>query len=76
MSAGRHVKLFRNGRNQTVRIPRAFDFPREDVVMREEGDRLIIGPAPPFSLLGLLATSPLEEAFPPIADPPPDTVVV
>jgi antitoxin VapB len=43
--------------------------------MRKEGDRLIIEPAPPRSLLAVLATlEPLEETFPDIADPPPEDV--
>lgn len=43
----RHVKLFKNGRNQAVRIPREFELPGEDAVMRKEGTRLILEPAPP-----------------------------
>lgn len=75
MSPERHVKLFKNGRNQAVRIPREFELPGEDAVMRKEGDRLIIEPAPPLSLLALLATlAPLEEDFPPITDSTPDPV--
>jgi antitoxin VapB len=75
MAAERHVKLFKNGRNQAVRIPREFELPGEDAVMRKEGDRLIIEPAPPKSLLAVLATlPPLDEAFPPIADLPVDPV--
>ena len=71
----RHVKLFKNGRNQAVRIPREFELPGEDAVMRKEGDRLIIEPARPRSLLSVLATlKPLDETFPPIADAPPDPV--
>ena len=71
----RHVKLFKNGRNQAVRIPREFELPGEDAIMRKEGDRLIIEPAPPKSLLALLATlAPLDEAFPAIPDPAPDPV--
>jgi antitoxin VapB len=77
MVAHRHVKLFRNGRNQAVRIPRAFELPGEDAVMHRDGDRLIIEPAPPKTLLALLATlRPLDEEFPPIADPPPDPVAL
>ena len=73
--AERHVKLFRNGRNQAVRIPREFELPGEDAVMRREGDRLVIEVAPPRSLLGLLATwRPLDEDFPEIEDRPPDDV--
>jgi antitoxin VapB len=73
----RHVKLFRNGRNQAVRIPREFELPGEDAIMRKDGDRLIIEPAAPKSLLTLLATlTPLDEEFPPIPDAPPDTVAL
>jgi antitoxin VapB len=71
----RHVKLFKNGRNQAVRIPREFELPGKDAIMRKEGERLIIEPAPPKSLLKLLATlAPLDEEFPPIPDAPPDPV--
>jgi antitoxin VapB len=56
MTAERHVKLFRNGRNQAVRIPREFELPGADAIMRKEGERLIIEPFPPKSLLAVLAT--------------------
>ena len=75
MTSGRHVKLFKNGRNQAVRIPREFELPGDDAIMRKDGDRLIIEPAPPKSLLALLATlAPIGEGFPQIADPPPDRI--
>jgi antitoxin VapB len=65
----RHVKLHKTGRNQVVRIPREFELPDEDAIMRKEGERLIIEPAPPNSLLAMLATlRPLDEDFPPIPD--------
>ena len=71
----RHVKLFKNGRNQAVRIPREFELPGEDAVMRKDGKRLIIEPAPPKSLLALLRTLPrLSEDFPEILDAPPPPV--
>jgi antitoxin VapB len=71
----RHVKLFKNGRNQAVRIPREFELPGEDAIMRKEGDRLIIEPTAPKSLLALLETlEPVEDEFPPIPDLPPDPV--
>jgi antitoxin VapB len=67
----RHVRLFRNGRNQAVRIPREFELPGKDAMMRKEGARLIIEPAPPTSLLAVLATlEPLDEEFPAIAELP------
>jgi antitoxin VapB len=66
---GRNVKLFKNGRNQAVRIPREFELPGDEAVMRKEGARLIIEPKPPKSLLSVLAgLKPLAEDFPPIAD--------
>ncbi|MDA0261189.1 MAG: AbrB/MazE/SpoVT family DNA-binding domain-containing protein, partial [Proteobacteria bacterium] len=42
MNPQRRVKLFKNGRNQAVRIPREFELPGEDAIMRKEGDRLVI----------------------------------
>lgn len=71
----RRVKLFRNGRNQAVRIPRAFELPGKDAVLRKEGDRLVIEPARPKSLLAVLAgLKPLDERFPRIDDRPADPV--
>ena len=71
----RHVKLFRNGRNQAVRIPREFELPGEDAIIRKEGERLIIETAPPKSLLRVLERlTPIDEEFPPILDPLPDDV--
>jgi antitoxin VapB len=71
----RHVKLFKNGRNQAVRIPREFELPGEDAILRKDGDRLILEPAPPPSLLAVLATlTPLDEKFPDIEDALPDPV--
>ena len=75
MNAHRHVKLFKNGRNQAIRIPREFELPGEDAIMHKEGDRLVIEPAPPQSLLAVLADlSPLDDDFPQIDDPPPAPV--
>ena len=64
-SSERHVRLFRNGRNQAVRIPREFELEGEEAIMRKEGGRLIVEPIRKGQLLSLLATlSPLDEAFP------------
>jgi antitoxin VapB len=74
-SPERHVKVFKNGRNKAVRIPREFEFPGEEAIMRKEGDRLVIEPVPTKSLLALLAKlAPLPEDFPAILDAPPDAV--
>ncbi len=70
---GRHVRLFRNGRNQAVRIPRDMELPGEEAVMYQQGDRLIIEPVASTSLLAFLATlEPLEEDVPEIPDAPPE----
>jgi antitoxin VapB len=73
--AERHVKIFKNGRNQAVRIPREFELPGDDAIMRKDGNKLIIEAAPPRSLLALLATlEPLGEEFPSIPDETPDAI--
>jgi antitoxin VapB len=69
MLGERRVKLFKNGRNQAVRIPREFELPGSEAIMRKDGGRLTIEPSPPHSLLAVLATlEPLEEDFPPISE--------
>jgi len=61
----RHVRLFRNGRNQALRIPKEFEFQGDEAIVRKEGDRLIVEPVRKGHLLELLATlEPLDEAFP------------
>ncbi len=75
MSAERVIKLFRNGRNQAVRIPREFELPGTDVIIRKEGPRLILEPTPKKSLLELLRSwEPIEEEFPEIEELPYDEV--
>jgi antitoxin VapB len=73
----RHVRLFRNGRNQAVRIPREFELEGDDAILRKEGDRLIIEPVRKAGLLALLASlAPLDESFPDVDEDlaPPDDV--
>jgi antitoxin VapB len=68
----REVRLFRNNRNQAVRIPVELELPGDRALLRKEGDRLIIEPVRRAGLLGLLAQwEPLDEEFPPIEDAPP-----
>ena len=69
MQTERVVRLFRNGRNQAVRIPRDLKLPGSEALLRKEGDRLIVEPMPRKSLIELLSTwDPLEEEFPDIDD--------
>jgi antitoxin VapB len=71
MGEERHVRLFRNGRNQAVRIPVEFELPGDEAIMHRDGDRLVIEPVRKRGLLALLKTmKPLAEPFPEIDDPP------
>ena len=61
----RQVRLFRNGRNQALRIPREFELEGDEAIVRKEGDRLIVEPVRKGRLLTLLGTlGPLDEPFP------------
>ncbi|MDR3469063.1 MAG: AbrB/MazE/SpoVT family DNA-binding domain-containing protein [Xanthobacteraceae bacterium] len=67
----RHVRLFRNGRNQAVRIPVEFELPGEEAIMYREGDKLVLEPVRKRGLLALLKTmKPVDENFPEIPDVP------
>lgn len=58
-----------------MRIPREFELPGNDAIMRKEGERLIIEAAPPKSLLALLdRLSPIDEQFPSIVELASDAV--
>lgn len=71
MPEQRHVRLFRNGRNQAVRIPVEFELPGDEAMMSREGDRLVIEPVRKRGLLALLKTmKPIDEEFPDIQDAP------
>ena len=77
MDQARHVRLFRNGRNQALRIPREFELEGNEAIIRQEGNCLVIEPVKRKGLLSTLATlSPLDEDFPDVDDGllPPDEV--
>ena len=72
MTEQRHVRLFRNGRNQAVRIPVEFELPGDEAIMHRDGDRLVIEPVRKRGLVALLKSmKPLAEEFPAIDDPVP-----
>ena len=75
----RAVKLFRNGANQAVRIPKEFELPGVDAIIYREGNKLIIEPQKPklekgsaAALLGVLdelaKLGPCEDEFPDVGD--------
>ena len=72
MQTERHVRLFRNGRNQAVRIPRDFELDGNEAIIRKEGNRLILEPVTAENrLIELLKTlKPIQEEFPEMEDPP------
>ena len=58
-----------------MRIPREFELPGKDAIMRKEGDRLIIEPVPAKSLLAVLdSLARIKDRFPPIPELPSDSV--
>ena len=69
MAEERHVRLFRNGRNQAVRIPREFEFDGEEAILRKQGDRLVLEPIRTGKLLSVLrALGPMNIPLPDIDD--------
>ena len=61
----RHVRLFRNGRNQAVRIPKGFEMDCDEAIIRKEGNRLVLEPVKKSGLLSVLAElKPLDDVFP------------
>jgi antitoxin VapB len=68
----RHASLFRNGRNQAVRIPREFEIEGSEVLIHREGDRLVLTPVRKHRLADLLASwEPLPDSVPEVDDLPP-----
>jgi antitoxin VapB len=72
---GRHVRLFRNGANQAVRIPKEFEMPGVEAILRREGHRLVLEPVLPVYEIGspaailamldeLLKLGPCDDEFP------------
>ena len=79
MTSERHVRLFRNGRNQALRIPREFELEGNEAIIRREGNRLIVEPVRMGDLLTLLASlQALDETFPDVDEslPPLDDVTL
>ena len=75
----RAVKLFRNGANQAVRIPKEFELPGTDALIHREGNRLILEAVPDKPKKGTVAAlmlaldeiaklGPCEDEFPDIGD--------
>ncbi len=65
MKTQRHVRIFKNGRNQAIRIPKDFELTGDEAIICKEGAYLIVKPVKRPSLLAILSTlEPLDEDFP------------
>jgi antitoxin VapB len=75
MNHSRHIRIFKNGSNQAIRIPRELELDANEATIHREGKRLVIEPVERSSLLSLLATwQPLDIDFPEVTDAPPEPV--
>jgi antitoxin VapB len=71
----RRVSLFRNGRSQALRIPKEFELPGNEALIRKENGRLTIEPVNRESLVEYLRNKePLDEEWPEIKRPRPRPV--
>ncbi|MCC5842018.1 MAG: AbrB/MazE/SpoVT family DNA-binding domain-containing protein [Opitutales bacterium] len=73
-SESRRAALFRNGKSQAVRIPKAFEFEGDEVLIQQEEGCLVLRPVGKTgSLLKALDhLGPVSETFPDVdADLPP-----
>jgi antitoxin VapB len=71
----RRVRLFKNGRNQAIRIPRDLELPGREALLYRENGRLVLEPVGQAALLDLIASwDPVDTSWPEIDDPAPDPV--
>jgi antitoxin VapB len=78
-AARRVVRLFKNGRNQAVRIPREWELPGKTALVTKDGARLILEPVEKknfIEVLRALGPLPPEDRFPDIDEglPPAEPV--
>lgn len=68
-------RIFKNGRNQAIRIPRELELSGSEATIRREGNRLIIEPVERTSLLDVLTSwERLDVEFLELGDEKPDAV--
>jgi len=63
-SAVRTARLFRNGKNQAVRLPREFEMQSSEVIIRKQGESLILTPKPATWQDYFASAQRLDEDFP------------
>lgn len=67
----RTARLFRNGSNQAVRLPRDLEIDADEVLIRREGDSIILTPKPRSWDDYFAAGRRLSDDFPDAIDDPP-----
>ncbi len=67
----RTARLFRNGSNQAVRLPRDLEIDADEVLIRREGDSIILTPKPRSWDDYFARGRPLAEDFPDAIDDSP-----
>lgn len=73
----RRARLFKNGSNQSVRIPRELELPGAEVLIWRDGTRLVLEPVEKPRLAEVLASMeplPLRDRLDDIEDPAPEPV--
>ena len=70
---GRRAAIFRNGRNQAVRLPQDLKFPEKvkEVQVRKQGDSILLSPVKPDWASFFALEVPVPEDFLVRDDPPP-----
>ena len=72
----RHARLFRNGANQAVRIPREYEFPPGEVTVKKVGNSLVLEPIAHRPAKGtaaaLVAALQIMKDWPVVDEPFPD----
>lgn len=72
MGEHKQVRLFRDGGDQTVRIPADFELSGDEAIIHREGERLVIEPIRKRGLVTLLQSmEAVDEPFPDLDDPAP-----
>lgn len=75
--AGPTVRPFKSGCRQYVRIPRKWELPGSEAVIRKDGNRLIVSPTPTKTLLAALrrlGPLPEKDRMSPIEDFSPESI--
>ena len=67
----RTARLFRNGSNQAVRLPRDLEIDADEVLIRREGDSIVLTPKPRSWDDYFARGQRLTEDFPDVIDDPP-----